>query len=155
MTDYRAPTTDMRFTIEHVVGLDELVALDRFAHIESDLLSGVLDEYPDVKIILGHLGETLPFLLWRIDMAVNRPGNEGVAFRDAFTSHFYITTSGFFSDPALLCCIQEMGADRTLFAIDYPFVPNEPGPAWMERLMLNSEDKAKILHGNAEKLLGL
>jgi len=119
------------------------------------VLSGVLDEYPDVKIILGHLGETLPFLLWRIDMAVNRPGNDGVAFRDAFCSHFYITTSGFFSDPALLCCIQEMGADRTLFAIDYPFVPNEPGPTWMERLMLNAEDKAKILHGNAEKLLGL
>jgi 2,3-dihydroxybenzoate decarboxylase len=119
------------------------------------VLSGVLDAYPDVKIILGHLGETLPFLLWRIDMAVNRPGNDGMAFRDAFCSHFHITTSGFFSDPALLCSIQEMGADRTLFAIDYPFVPNEPGPQWMERLMLNAEDKAKILHGNAEKLLGL
>jgi len=119
------------------------------------VLSGVLDAYPDVKIILGHLGETLPFLLWRIDMAVNRPGNDGVAFRDAFCSHFYITTSGFFSDPALLCCIQEMGADRTLFAIDYPFVANEPGPHWMERLMLNAEDKAKILHGNAERLLRL
>ncbi|NKB49693.1 MAG: amidohydrolase family protein [Alphaproteobacteria bacterium] len=119
------------------------------------VLSGVLDAYPDVKIVLGHLGETLPFLLWRIDMAVNRPGNDGMAFRDAFCSHFHITTSGFFSDPALLCSIQEMGVDRTLFAIDYPFVPNEPGPQWMERLMLNAEDKAKILHGNAEKLLGL
>jgi len=119
------------------------------------VLSGVLDTYPDVQIILGHLGETLPFLLWRIDMAVNRPGNDGMAFRDAFCSHFHITTSGFFSDPALLCSIQEMGADRTLFAIDYPFVPNEPGPKWMERLMLNAEDKAKILHGNAEKLLKL
>ena len=61
----------------------------------------------------------------------------------------------FFSDPALLCCIQEMGADRILFAIDYPFVPNLPGPQWMERLMLNAADKAKILHGNAEGLLRL
>ena len=52
----------------------------------------------------------------------------------------------------MLCCIQEMGADRILFAIDYPFVPNEPGPMWMERLMLNATDKDKILHGNAEKL---
>jgi 2,3-dihydroxybenzoate decarboxylase len=117
------------------------------------VLSGVLDKYPDVTMILGHLGETLPFLMWRIDLALNRPGNDGVAFRDLFTSHFYITTSGFFSDPALLCCIQEMGADRILFAIDYPFVPNEPGPKWMERLMLNAEDKSKILHGNAERLL--
>ncbi len=117
------------------------------------VLSGVLEKYPDTKIILGHLGETLPFLMWRIDLALNRPGNDGVAFRDLFSSHFSVTTSGFFSDPAMLCCIQEMGIDRILFAIDYPFVPNGPGPQWMERLMLNAEDKAKILHGNAERLL--
>ena len=119
------------------------------------VLSGVLDKFPDTKIILGHLGETLPFLLWRIDMALNRRGSAGVAFRDLFTSHFYVTTSGFFSDPALLCCIQEMGVDRILFAVDYPFVAQEPGPKWMERLMLNTDDKAKILHRNAEKLLRL
>ena len=119
------------------------------------VLSGIFDKFPNLKIIIGHLGETLPFLMWRIDMALNRPGNASVAFRDIFTSHFYITTSGFFSDPALLCCIQEMGVDRILFAIDYPFVPNEPGPKWMENLMLNTEDKAKILHGNAERILNL
>jgi len=119
------------------------------------VLSGIFDKFPNLKIIIGHLGETLPFLMWRIDMALNRPGNAGVSFRDIFTSHFYITTSGFFSDPALLCCIQEMGVDRILFAIDYPFVPNEPGPKWMENLMLNTEDKAKILHGNAERILNL
>jgi predicted TIM-barrel fold metal-dependent hydrolase len=119
------------------------------------ILSGVLDKYPDVKIILGHLGEGLPFLMRRIDMALNRPGNKGVNFRDLFTSNFYITTSGFFSDPALLCCIQEMGTDHIMFAIDYPFVPNEPGPKWMESLMLNGNDKAKILHGNAERILRL
>jgi 2,3-dihydroxybenzoate decarboxylase len=117
------------------------------------VLSGVLDKYPGTRIILGHLGETLPFLMWRIDLALNRPGNQGVAFRDIFTAHFHVTTSGFFSDPALNLCIQEMGADRILFAVDYPFVPNEPGPKWMERLMLNAEDKAKILHGNAERML--
>ena len=119
------------------------------------VLSGIFDKFPNLKIIIGHLGETLPFLMWRIDMALNRPRNDGVAFRDIFTSHFYITTSGFFSDPALLCCIQEMGVDRILFAIDYPFVPNEPGPKWIEKLMLNTEDKAKILHGNAERILNL
>ncbi|MEJ2122548.1 MAG: amidohydrolase family protein [Alphaproteobacteria bacterium] len=117
------------------------------------VLSGVLDKYPDTQIILGHLGETLPFLMWRIDLALNRPGNQGVAFRDAFTAHFHVTTSGFFSDPALNLCIQEMSADRILFAVDYPFVPNEPGPKWMEGTMLNAVDKAKILHGNAERML--
>ena len=119
------------------------------------VLSGVLEKYPGTKIILGHLGETLPFLLWRIDMALNRRGAAGVPFRELFTKHFYVTTSGFFSDPALLCCLQEMGADRILFAVDYPFVPQAPGPKWMEGLMLNAADKAKILHGNAERLLRL
>jgi 2,3-dihydroxybenzoate decarboxylase len=117
------------------------------------VLSGVFEKYPNLKIILGHLGETLPFLMWRIDLALNRPGNDGIEFRNIFSKHFYITTSGFFSDPALMLCIQEMSADHILFAIDYPFVPNEPGPKWMERIMLNAEDKAKILHGNSERLL--
>ena len=48
-----------------------------------------------------------------------------------------------------------MGTDRILFAVDYPFVPQEPGSKWMEGLMLNDADKAKILHGNAETLLRL
>lgn len=117
------------------------------------VLSGVLEKYPGVKIILGHLGETLPFLAWRINMALQRPGNAAFPFKETFCRNFYVTTSGFFSDPALLCCIQEMGADHILFAIDYPFVRNEPGPHWMERLMLNTGDKAKILHGNAEAIL--
>ena len=117
------------------------------------VLSGVLDEYPGVKIILGHLGEGLPFLLWRIDHALSRPGNKQVNFREKFSRNFWITTSGNFSDPALLCSIQELGTDRILFSIDYPFVENAPGVEWMERVHLNQEDKNKILHGNAKKLL--
>ena len=117
------------------------------------VLSGVLDAYPGVKIILGHMGEGLPFLLWRIDSALARPGNKPLAFRDVFSEHFYITTSGNFSDPALLCSIQELGVDRILFSVDYPFVPNPPGVEWMESIHLNNEDKDKILNGNAKRLL--
>jgi 2,3-dihydroxybenzoate decarboxylase len=119
------------------------------------VLSGVLDKYPGTKIILGHMGEGLPFLLWRIDSALARPGNKPMAFRDAFSEHFYITTSGNFSDPALLCSIQELGVDRILFSVDYPFVMNPPGVEWMESLHLNNEDKDKILNGNAKQLLKL
>ncbi len=117
------------------------------------VLSGVLDAYPDLKIILGHMGEGLPFLLWRIDHALSRPGNKALSFRDVFSEHFYITTSGNFSDPALLCSIQELGVDRILFSVDYPFVENAPGTAWMESLHLSNEDKDKILNGNAKQLL--
>ncbi|HSU76526.1 MAG TPA: amidohydrolase family protein [Burkholderiales bacterium] len=119
------------------------------------VLSGVFDQYPGLKIIMGHLGESLPFSLWRIDMALGRQGNRTSAFRDTFRSHFWITTSGNFSTPALLCCVMEMGADRILFSVDYPFVPNPPGVQWMEHVPLGPEDREKILSGNAKRLLKL
>src|SRR6266851_7464463 len=84
------------------------------------VLSGVFDSHPRLKVILGHLGETLPFLVWRIDHALARPGQKPLSFRDVFCGNFYITTSGNFSNPALLCCIMEMGVDRILFAVDWP-----------------------------------
>ena len=99
------------------------------------------------------MGEGLPFLLWRIDAMFARSGNRKIAFRDVFCEHFYITTSGNFSDPALLCSIQEMGVDRILFAVDFPYVENKPGTEWMDRVSLSAEDKAKILSGNTKKLL--
>src|SRR6266850_5744660 len=76
------------------------------------VLGGVFDKYPNLKIVLGHLGETLPFLVWRIDNALARPGAKTLSFRNVFCNNFWITTSGNFSNPALLCCMMEMGIDR-------------------------------------------
>jgi predicted TIM-barrel fold metal-dependent hydrolase len=117
------------------------------------VLGGVFDAHPRLKIILGHLGEGLPFYLWRINMGLTRDGAGPTWFRDAFCEHFWITTSGFFSDPALLCCVMEMGIDRILFSIDYPFVDNKPGAQWLETLPLSAEDKSKLLNGNVKRLL--
>jgi len=121
------------------------------------VLSGVFDAYPEVKIILGHLGESLPFSLWRIDQALARQGNKNTlfSFRDYFCKHFWITTSGNFSNPALLCCVMEMGVDRILFSVDYPFVLNQPAVDWIPTIPLSAEDKKKILSGNADRLLRL
>ncbi len=116
------------------------------------VLSGVFDAYPRVKVILGHLGESLPFSLWRINMALSR-GERPSTFRDTFCEHFWITTSGNFSTPALMCCIMEMGVDRILFSVDWPFVPNPPGTKWMAELPLGAEDRTKIYSGNAKRLL--
>lgn len=117
------------------------------------VLSGMFEAYPRLKIILGHLGEGLPFSLWRIDMALQRQGNRSTPFRDTFREHFWITTSGNFSTPALLCCVMEMGADRILFSVDYPFVLNPPGMKWMQDIPLGPEDREKIYSGNAKRLL--
>lgn len=117
------------------------------------VLSGVFERHPKLKIILGHLGETLPFLVWRIDQALARPGQKSLSFRDIFCNNFYITTSGNFSNPALLCCAMEMGIDHILFAVDWPFVMNPPATEWMMTVPLCDADKAKILCGNAKRLL--
>jgi 2,3-dihydroxybenzoate decarboxylase len=117
------------------------------------VLSGMFEAYPRLKIILGHLGEGLPFSLWRIDMALARQGNRSTPFRDCFREHFWITTSGNFSTPALVCCVMELGADRILFSVDYPFVLNPPASRWMQDIPFGPEDRAKILSGNARRLL--
>jgi predicted TIM-barrel fold metal-dependent hydrolase len=119
------------------------------------VLSDVFETYPRLKIILGHFGEGLPFLLWRINMALVRDGAGPSWFRDTFCEHFWVTTSGFFSYPALLHCIQEIGIDRILFSVDYPFVENAPGTEWAMRIPLAATDREKILGGNARRLLKL
>ena len=119
--------------------------------------SGLFDKHPKLAIILGHMGEGLPFSLWRISQALSRPGNKdaGFSFRDHFSEHFWITTSGNFSNPALLCSVMEMGVDRILFAVDWPMVDHEPAEAWVPTIPLCKEDVAKIMHGNAQRLLKL
>ena len=121
------------------------------------VLSGIFDKYPKLQIILGHLGEGLPFALWRINKNFQWRGNRATSksFREVFCEHFYVTTSGFFSDPALQCCITEIGIDRVMFSVDYPYEDNPAGAAWIAALALNAADKAKILSGNAKRLLKL
>jgi len=119
------------------------------------VLSGVFDKYPGVQVIFGHLGEGLPFYNWRINMTMARDGRDSQWFRDAFCSHFHVTTSGFWSDPALLLCIQELGVDRIMFSVDWPFAPNKPATEWLHRIPLCAEDRAKIASGNARRLLRL
>jgi 2,3-dihydroxybenzoate decarboxylase len=119
------------------------------------ILSGVLDQHPGVKIILGHMGETLPFLLWRINQALSRPGHKELGFAEQFRRNFYVTTSGNFSTPALICTMLELGIDRIMFSVDYPFVSNEPAMEWVSTLQISTEDKAKLLGGTAARLLRL
>ncbi|MBX9740363.1 MAG: amidohydrolase family protein [Beijerinckiaceae bacterium] len=117
------------------------------------VLSRVFETHPGLNIVLGHMGETLPFLLWRINQALSRPGHEELSFREQFTRHFYVTTSGNFSTPALMCTMTELGMDRIMFAVDWPFVANKPAMDWVNDLQISRDDKTKLLSGNAKRLL--
>jgi len=116
------------------------------------VLSGVFEAYPQLKIILGHLGETIPYQIARIDEALSRD-TPMKNFRDVFSEHFYVTTSGFFSTPAMRCCIDEIGIDRVLFSVDWPYASNVAGVKWMRECGLSDSDKDRILSGNAKRLL--
>ena len=117
--------------------------------------SGVLDEFPRLKIILGHLGEALPFLLWRIDNACRRQMNLPNEFASYVRRHFYVTTSGAFSNAALACTIAELGIDRIMFAVDWPYQPNAAARQFMVAAPIGDADRRRILAGNARALLRL
>jgi gamma-resorcylate decarboxylase len=122
--------------------------------------SGLFDECPRLQIILGHLGEGMPVQLWRIDhrnswmKAPHKyPAKHGVAHY--FRKHFHLTTSGNFHTPSLANSIAEMGADRVMFSIDWPFEDVGEGAAWFDQAELGEAERMKIGRGNAIALFKL
>jgi predicted TIM-barrel fold metal-dependent hydrolase len=120
------------------------------------ILAGVFDRLPALQVIIGHMGEMIPFMLARIDDVLT-PVATHLERRvpDYFLQHFHITTSAFFTEPPLLLAMQVIGADRIIFSVDYPFSANERGRAFLDRASISPADKEKISHLNAERLLGL
>ena len=116
-------------------------------------MSGIFDRYPRLKIVVGHLGEALPFSLWRCDSILSRRENNlKRRFREYFADHFYVTTSGNFSHPRSLCCVIELGVDRILFAVDWPYASNGEARQFIAAASLPERDKVRILGLNAEML---
>jgi uncharacterized protein len=125
-------------------------------HVLRIILGGVFDRFPGLQMIIGHMGENLPFSLARADERLT-PVATGLKRRvgDYFRDHFYVTTSGYFTDAPLLCTLMVLGADRILFSVDYPFSSNGRGRAFLDATPISEADREKIAHGNAERLLGL
>lgn len=120
-------------------------------------MSGALDRNPDLKLIIGHMGELLPMMLQRVD-AMFGPGKEIGLQRDVsqtILDQVWITTSGFFDQSAFLAALTAFGADRILFSVDYPYSPNDEATAFLNNLPVSPADRARIAHGNADALLGL
>ena len=129
--------------------------VEAVTHAARIIVSGVLDRYPNLKIVLGHLGEAIPFLLWRIDNGIARQKQLPRSFTDYFRQHFYITTSGALSNSALTCSIAELGMDRIIFAVDWPYQQNVPARKFIDAAPISDHDRKLILSGNVRKLLRL
>jgi uncharacterized protein len=120
------------------------------------IVSGVFDRYPRLKIIIGHMGESVPFFLIRTQgILAPRTKNLQRSISDYFRENVWITTSGFFSLPPFLCALEVVGADRILFSVDHPFSPMPQGRAFLDTLPVSPHDLGKIAHGNAEGVLKL
>jgi len=120
------------------------------------ILSGVFDRFPSLQIIIGHMGEMLPFMLARIQNVLTPIAKQlQRPVPEYFLRNFYITTSGFFTNPPLLLALQIMGADRIIFSVDYPYSTNEQGRAFLDSASISPADQEKISHLNAERLLKL
>jgi 5-carboxyvanillate decarboxylase len=136
--------------------------IDAGTHAVRMILSGLFERFPRLKIVLGHMGETIPFNLWRLDYfspegTARRTGKAPSALMpsEIFKRNFWITTSGMESVPALKYSIEVLGAERVMWAVDYPFQPSGASAQFMNEADISDEDKELVFHANAERLFRL
>jgi 2,3-dihydroxybenzoate decarboxylase len=118
---------------------------------------GVFDRFPTAKVILGHMGEFLPFQIWRFDSRYKTLKNQNLERlpSEYFGRNIFITTSGVFSPAALAGAILAIGEDSVLFAIDYPYESTEEAVRFLNAAPLSGIAREKIAGLNAERLLGI
>jgi 2,3-dihydroxybenzoate decarboxylase len=120
------------------------------------ILGGVFDRHPQSTLILGHLGEMLPYLLWRFD---SRAKLYGLKLKKApseyIREHIFVTTSGMFSFEPLQCAVSALGAERVMFSVDYPFESSEEGARFIEGVPFDTATREAICFDNAARVLGL
>jgi predicted TIM-barrel fold metal-dependent hydrolase len=120
------------------------------------IVAGIFDRWPGLKIIIGHLGEGLPFHLGRIDDMFARHADRLAKPVSAyFRRNFWVTTSGYFFDGPFQLAREACGDDRIIFSVDYPFSDNKRATDWFQRLDLPAEIREQIAYGTAEALLGI
>jgi predicted TIM-barrel fold metal-dependent hydrolase len=120
------------------------------------ILSGLFDRFRHLKIIIGHMGENLPFSVIRAQDALS-PSITGLekSVSEYFLDHFFVTTSGYFTQPPFQCAMDVLGPDRLLYSVDYPYRSNLVGAEFLLGLKVSPSDKEKLTHGNAERILRL
>ena len=120
------------------------------------VFSEVFTRFPRVRVILGHMGETLPYLLWRLDARARVFADQrSDAPSEIIRRHFMTTTSGMFSDEPMFCALSAIGEDNILFAVDHPFESMDDASAWFDRMPLCDSTREKIAFANARRILRL
>lgn len=136
-------------------------AVETATHAVRLMLSGLFDTYPDLRIILGHLGEGLPQLLPRLEHRLYMQRRGATPVRAAktvgeyFRRNFYVTTSGHFHSKSLLNAIAEIGVERVMFSVDTPYEYAETASSWFDTVPLTEADRRLIGRENARRLFGL
>ncbi len=160
----RAPSPDMMkaFTGYPTAMLDSAMwgfTAEVALHSMRLICSGLFDELPRLKIVIGHLGETIPFLINRIDNRYSVtpfPKKLKKLPGQYFKENFFVTTSGMNEDPApLILTLSVMGADRILFATDYPMENVGNAVSFIDNVPISDKDREKICHINAERVFSL
>ncbi len=125
-------------------------------HVLRLILGGAFDRYPRLQVIIGHLGETLPFMLPRLDLALPMQVTKLARPIGAYLrENLSYTFSGFNYLPAFLDLLLQVGVNRIMFSADYPYSSMVQARAFLEQLPVSPADKEQIAHGNAERLLHL
>lgn len=133
-------------------------AFETGTHFLRLVLSGLFDSYPDLTVILGHMGEFIPFNLWRFDDRYSwvRQGRS-LAHPPSYyaKTNMMVTTSGVCSSEALLCTLLTLGAANIMFAVDYPYQLQKQAVDWIESAPISDYDRDAICHGNSERIFKL
>lgn len=133
-------------------------AVDTCTHALRLIFSGLFDRYPGVQVILGHMGETLPIQLWRLDSRYPSSNHKHKIEKlpsEYIRTNVSMTTSGVFSDTALRCALDAVGVDNIVFATDYPFEETSVACAWIDNAAISDAERSKVCFDNANKLLKL
>ncbi|MFD2466236.1 amidohydrolase family protein [Amycolatopsis silviterrae] len=132
-------------------------AAETSGHALRLVFGGVFDRHPGATVILGHLGEFLPFQLARLDSRYARQEHQPLKRKPSeyFGENILVTTSGVCSPAALAGAVLAIGADAIMFAVDYPFEDTAEAVRFLEQAPISDRDRAKIGHGNAERVLRL
>ncbi len=120
------------------------------------VFSGLFDRFPKAKIALGHMGETLPYLLWRFDSRAKLYNVKlGKAPSQYIKDNIVVTVSGVFAAEPLRCAVDALGRDRVMFSADYPFEDAVEAGHWMDTVPIEESLRADVAYNNAAKLFGL